>query len=103
MPLIKSESSILVVAFFALSALYFMLVFIGCRRVCNLEAPATNKPDDPSRILRTFVYFILLASLLRLMCWLICTGGFYANDENFLKYATYERIKNLTIKAKTAN
>ena len=44
-----------------------------------------------------------IASVLRLISWLICTVVFYKSDENFLKYAVYERIKKLTIRAKAEN
>ena len=46
---------------------------------------------------------MMLASVLRLISWLVCTVVFYKSDENFLKYAIYERIKKLTIQAKAEN
>lgn len=101
MPMNQSDDSILVVVFLTLCVLYFLLVYIGLQRVCSLEKPSgTSALESPSRILRTFVYLVVLASLTRFACWLLCTTRFYSNDEKFLKYAIYERIKAMTIKAK---
>ena len=80
-----------------------MILVLSSFRLCTLNSPSTNNPNDPSRILRIFVIFIMLASLLRLICWLLCTKQFYSNDQHFLKYATYQRIKRLTLISKANN
>ena len=38
--------------------------------------------------------------MLRLLGWLLCTGFFFTNNKDYIKYATYEQIKRLTIEAK---
>ena len=95
----SSQTSLLIVAFFALSCFYFVLTVLSIYRLCTLEVNSAAKPSDPN-ILRTFVIYIVTACTLRLLGWLLCTGFFFTNNKNYIKYATYEQIKRLTIEAK---
>ena len=85
----SSQTSLLIVAFFALSCFYFVLTVLSIYRLCTLEVNSAAKPTDPN-ILRTFVIYIVTACTLRLIGWLLCTGFFFTNNKNYIKYATYE-------------
>ena len=85
----SSQTSLLIVAFFALSCFYFVLSVISIHRLCTLEANSAIKPGEPN-ILRTFVMYITAACCFRLLGWLLCTGFFFTNNNNYIKYATYE-------------
>lgn len=95
----SSQTSLLIVAFFALSCFYFILTMVSVYRLCTLESNSAAKEEEPN-ILRIFLVFIVTASALRLAGWLLCCGFFFTNNKNFIKYATYEQIKRLTIEAK---
>lgn len=79
-----------------------MLTGISIFRICTLEANSAAKASEPN-ILRIFVNFIVIACVLRMIGWLLCCGFFFTNNKNFIKYATYEQIKRLTIEAKEQN
>ena len=95
----SSQTSLLIVAFFALSCFYFVLTVLSIYRVCTADVNSALKPNEPN-ILRTFVIYIMASSTLRLIGWLLCCGFFFTNNKNYIKYATYEQIKRLTIEAK---
>ena len=95
----SSQTSLLIVAFFALSCFYFVLTVLSIYRICSNDVNLAQKPNE-TNILRTFVIYIVAASTLRLVGWLLCCGFFFTNNKNYIKYATYEQIKRLTIEAK---
>ena len=98
----SSQTSLLIVAFFALSCFYFVLSMVSIYRLCTFEVNSAIKPGEPN-ILRTFVIYITAACCFRLLGWLLCTGFFFTNNKNYIKYATYEQIKRLTIEANAQN
>ena len=98
----SSQTSLLIVAFFALSCFYFVLTMISVYRLCTLEANSASKPGEPN-ILRALLLYLTAACCFRLLGWLLCTGFFFTNNNKYIKYATYEQIKRLTIEANAQN
>ena len=60
------------------------------------------KPSDPN-ILQTLIFFVFIASSFRLLGWTLCTAVFFNRNQNYIKHATYENIKQLSSEFKASN
>ena len=79
-----------------------MLTILSVARLTSLEPAATSKPNEPN-ILRTLLVFLLVAVVLRLLGWLLCTAYYFTDHKSYINHATYEQIKRLTLEAKAQN
>jgi len=86
------QASLLVLAFFSLSCFYFLLSILGVSRLCSLEQQvSTGKPKEPN-IVRTLLLFVLIACVLRLLGWLMCTWFFFQGSKAYIHPDIYEQI-----------
>ena len=66
-------------------------------RYCSLEATSAAKSTDPN-IIQTFLSYLTFTCIFRLLGFSICTTYYLLNNNTYIKYATFEQIKNETLK-----